>query len=166
MPNDPLYFAIWRHFKEMLGLMRVAEGFHLDYGAVVPNSRVHGINESDFARPKIGLRWIGELLRDPFTGGDMSAHTQERFAQFEVTIPARRQAGSDDDVERAARILADVHNALMRLPRTASVDNSCIFETGVAWLDRDEFDVPIGGTLAITYSVRFRHMTGDMATVR
>lgn len=166
MPNDPVYFPVWRHFKEVLGLMRKAEGYHLDYGGVVAGARVHGINDSDYARPKIGLRWLGELLRDPFTGGDMSAHTQERFGQFEVTVPARRQAGSDDDTERAFRILADVHAALMVLPRTASLDNSCIFETGVQWLDRDEFDVPIGGTLSITYSVRFRHQTGDLSTVR
>ena len=166
MPNDPVYFKVWRFFKTQLAGMRVAEGYHLDYGAVMPGARVHGINDSDFDRPKIGLRWVGEVGRDPFHGGDMATHTQERFARFEVTIPAKQRTGPDDDTERAYRMLDDVHAAIMSGARTADLDNSAIFENEPVWLDRDEFDQPIGGTLLIPYTVRFRHMTGDMSTVR
>lgn len=174
MPSDPVYFTVWDDILTRLGNMRKAEGYHLDYGKVLAGARSYGIQDSDYANPKVGVRWLGELFRDPITGGNLASHTTERLPQFEITVPVRRSSGPDDSTRRAFRVVADVHKALMGATstetssavRTRGLSNTATWETDVRWLDVDEAGDPIGGTLLIVYTVRFNHATGDLATVR
>jgi hypothetical protein len=170
MPGDPVDFVVWKDLKASLGRMRKAEGFHLDYGEVLAGARSLAINDSDYVRPKVGIRWLGEVSEHPIYGSEMATHTMQRNSQFEITIPAQRgeDVPNDDSTERAFRIKADVHSALMSSieGRTRGLDNATTYESQIEWRDRDEMGTPIGGVLFFVYTVRFRHQTGDASLVR
>ena len=162
---DPLYLTIRDDILTRLRAMSQANGYELDYGEVVFGVRMHGHADADYDRPDVGVRWLGELLQDPISGGERATSTTGRYPQFEVSVPVRDDRVGDHEA-RAWKIQQDIEKAMIESNsvRQRGLNRCTTFPGQPEWLDVDEAGESEGGLLLVVYVVRFDHVTGDLST--
>ena len=161
MPDEPLINLIRDELVTIAEDISKANGYWLDYGDVVAGAVADWDAEKDFERPRIFIAYDGEESGDAIVGAETATMRFRRHERFMVTVAVK-----DNDPEwLLQRIRADLHKAFIDEDgRFLTNGRGAIFEAGSDWLAWPDVGVPIGGALAVTYVVRWEHVSGDMSS--
>lgn len=166
MPSESRLLALRDDLVTTLEGMSVANGYWYDYRGVQIGAATDWEVEQDYEAPRLYVMWDGQVDEDPKHGAEAAEGSApnrfRRWDRFVVSVSVKDK----EDPERVAwRIHSDLHKALIgQSNRHRSSTRVHTGDLGPAWEPFYEGGKPIGGVLAVAFTIRWDHLTGDMTS--
>lgn len=166
MPSEPRLIALRDDLVTTLHGMSRHAGYRYDYRGVQVGTGADWETEKDYKVPMIHVLWQGAIEGDPKHGGEaVAGGAPNRFRRWDQFMVSAAVKDKTDPFRVAMRIHADWHAALLgqsNRVRSGSRVRTC--DAGPEWFPIYEADQPMGGILAVTFTIQWDHVTGDMAS--